>query len=232
VARAQTDTGDPIARVRGLERRQRTVRTACAVLLAALAAMAPFVAAPLTGDPGATVGAVVGALLLGGCATAVWPWTWSATERRHHELMTIWAEARPGPDTAVPWDRYAAWATADGERVTLLVLRWAGSAPGPSPLSAEVIRHLDGDDVAEAAGAMEALHERAEELEARARDEHLSGLAAAEHRAHDEALRRVEASAEAHQHRAEAQMRREVGEQHAAERRAQAAALARALRRR
>lgn len=171
------------ARVRAFEQRQRRTRTTAGVLLGGAAAVSPFLAAPLTGEPGATVGAVVGALLLAGCAGAVWPWAWSSDERRHHELTAIWAQARGDTDTSVPWDRYAAWAGADGRHVELVLLRLAGTTDDPSPLSTEVVRRLDPDDVAGAASAME-------------------------------------------------QMRGELASEEAAERRAQAAAVARALRRR
>ncbi|MDQ3678055.1 MAG: hypothetical protein M3401_14880 [Actinomycetota bacterium] len=231
----QADRTDPevraAARVRAFERRQRRTRRAVGVLLGAAAAVSPFIAAPLTGD-GATVGAVLGALLLAGCAAAVWPWSWSPQERRHHELTAIWAEARGDPDTSVPWDRYAAWADADGDHVELVLVRLAGTTDDPSPLSAEVVRRLDPDDVAGAASAMEQLRERATAMETRAREQYLEALTAAERRAHEEALRDVDAAADEHRRQAEEQMRRELAAQEAAERRAQAAAVARALRRR
>lgn len=97
-------------------------------------------------------------------------WTWSAQEREHHDLMAIWSEARVDADTGAPWDRHVAWARADGEHVSLLLLRWAGSSDDPSPVSVEVVRRLDADDIAEAAGAMEALREQAAAIgDARAR---------------------------------------------------------------
>lgn len=235
MAQPTTDRADPAVRaaqrVRDLEHRQRGRRTAAGLVLAGLALTAPFVAAPLAGDPGATVGAIVGSLLLAGCAAAVWPWTWSDQEREHHDLMAIWCEARTDVDAGVPWDRHVAWARADGEQVALLLVRWAGSSDDPSPLSVEVVRHIDAEDVAEAAGAMEALRERAAQMEARAREEHLQALSSAERRAEDEALRRAQAAAQADQRAAEARMRRQLAEEEAQERRAQASAVARALRR-
>lgn len=232
----QADRSDPdvraTARVRAFERRQRRTRKAAGVLLGGAAAVLPFVAAPLDGD-GATVGAVLGALLLAGCAAAVWPWAWSPQERRHHELTAIWAEARGDTtDTSVPWDRYAAWARADGDHVELVLVRLAGGTDDPAPLSTEVVRRLDPDDVTEAATAMEQLRERATAMEMRAREQHLEALTAAERRAHEEALDHVDAAADEHRRQAEEQMRRELAAQEAAERRAQAAAVARALRRR
>jgi hypothetical protein len=123
------------------------------------------------------------------------------------------------------------WARADGERVALLLLCWAASSDDPSPLSVERVRYVDADDVADAATAMEELREQAAQMETRARDAHLVALSIAERRAYDDALRRVDATAEADQRRAEEQMRREVADEDAAERRAQASAVARALRR-
>lgn len=65
----------------------------------------------------------------------------------------------------------------------------AASSDDPSPLSVEVVRRLDADDIAEAAGAMEALREQAATMETRARNEHVQALSLAERWAHDEALR-------------------------------------------
>lgn len=229
----RTDPGVRAAvRVRAVERRQRRTRTAAGVVLGGAAAASPFLAAPLTGDPGATVGAVVGALLLAGCAAAVWPWAWAADERRHHELTALWAQARGDSETSVPWERYAAWAGAEGDHVELVLLRLAGTTDGPSPLSAEVVHRIDPDDIAGGASAMEQLRERATAMETRAREQHLEALSAAERRAHEEALRHVDAAAAEHHRQAEEQMRRELAAEQAAERRAQAAAVARALRRR
>jgi hypothetical protein len=231
------DLSDPAvraaARVRERERGEAARRTAAGVALVAVALVAPFAAAPVTGDGGATVGAVVGSLLLLGCAVAVWPWEWSAQERRHHELMAIWSEARGVEGEPVPWDRYAAWADAEGERIVLWLLCRRGSASDhPTPVSMEEVRRIDAEDMAEAAGAMEGLREDAAAREAKARERHLEGISAAERRAHEEALRRVEAAADERERRAEEAMRRELAEEEAAERRAQAEAVARALRRR
>lgn len=232
----EADRTDPdvraAARVRAFEQRQRRGRKTAGVLLGVAAAASPFIAAPLTGEPGATVGAVVGALLLAGCAAAVWPWAWSPQERRHHELTAIWAQARGDADTDVPWDHYAAWAGAEGQHVELVLLRLAGTTDDPSPLSTEVVRRLDPDDIAGAASAMEQLRERATAMETRAREQHVEALSAAERRAHEEALDDVDAAADEHHRQAEEQMRRELAAEEAAERQAQAAAVARALRRR
>jgi hypothetical protein len=78
---------------------------------------------------------------------------------------------------------------------------------------------------------MERLRAEAAEREARARERHAERVAAAARKPYDDALRAVEAAAEAEQRRAEEHMRRELAAQEAAERRAQASAVARALRR-
>jgi hypothetical protein len=232
---AELDRGDPAARaeerVRRQERRHAYARIVAGLALGLLAITAPAVAEPLTGDPGATVGAVVLAGLLAGCAAVVWPWTWTGEERAHHELAAVWSEARGGAGEDVPWDRYAAWARADGERVELVLLRRVGSSPEPSPYREDEVRRIEADDVGDAAAAMEELRERAAALEARAREEHLEALSTAERREHEEALARVEEAVAVEQREAEAQMRHELAAQEAAERRAQAAAVARALRR-
>ena len=233
---AGVDRTDPGARaaVRGeaSERRHRTRRVAGSLVLGGVAAAVPIVAAPIAGEPGATVGAVFLAILLVGCAFALWPWTWSMEERRHRELEAIWHEARPDADDDVPWDRYAAWARAQAGQVELMLLRHAYTSDEPSPWSIERARRIDPDDVADAAVKMEELREEAAGLEARARAECLQSRSAAERRAYDDALRRAEAAGEEYQREAEAKMRRELAAEQAAERRAQAEAVARSLRRR
>jgi hypothetical protein len=69
------------------------------------------------------------------------------------------------------------------------------------------------------------------ELEARAQEQYLEADAATARKPYDDALHAAEEAADAHQRNAEIQMRRELAEQDAAERRAQADAVARALRR-
>jgi hypothetical protein len=205
-----------------------------ALLLFAVAAVGPFAAAPITGDPGATVGAIVASVLLAGSAVAVWPWDWSAAEREHHRLAAIWAEARAHDGTETPWDRYAAWAEADNQHVELLLLKRAGTAaesPDPSPFSVKRVQRLDAEDVFEATTAMEHLRTEAADREAKARERYAEAVAAAERKPYADALREVEQTAAAELRRAEAQMRRELADQEAAERRAQASAVARALRR-
>jgi hypothetical protein len=198
------------------------------------AAVGPFVAAPLAGGPGATVGAIVASVLLVGSAVAVWPWDWSDAEREHHTLAAIWAQARPETDEPTPWARYAAWARSDEDTVELVLIERAGSAEAvnlASPFRVTVVETLDAEAVLEATAAMERLRTDAAEREDRARERHAEAVAAAARKPYDDALRAVDEGAAAEQRRAEAAMRRELAEQEAAERRAQASAVARALRR-
>jgi 4-amino-4-deoxy-L-arabinose transferase-like glycosyltransferase len=234
----EIDRSDPEVRAQlalaRFERRQFGVRVLVALALSAVALVGPFVAAPLVGDPGATVGAIVLSVLLAGSAVAIWPWDRSAAEREHNRLAAIWAEARADDGAETPWDRYAAWAEADAEHVELLLLKRAGTGTEPaeaSPFSARRAQRLDAEDVVEATAAMERVRSEAADREAKARERHAEAVAAAERKPYEDALREVEESAAAEQRRAEAQMRRELAEQEAAERRAQASAVARALRR-
>jgi hypothetical protein len=238
MAKPEIDRSDPEVRAQvaltHFERGQGRSGFAVALLLLAVALVGPFVAAPLVGDPGATVGAIVASVLCAGAAVAIWPWAWSTAEREHHRLAAIWAEARADDGTETPWDRYAAWAEPDGERVRLLMLRRAGTASDPaepSPFGVKVAQRLDAEYVVEATAAMERLRTEAAGREAEARERHAEVLAAAERKPYDDALREVEQTAAAEQRRAEANMRRELATQEAAERRAQASAVARALRR-
>jgi hypothetical protein len=233
VPTATIDREDPAGRaqlaVERFERRQRTARTAIALGLFALAGLGPVVAAPV-----ATVGAIIASLFLVGCGVAVWPWTWSDAQREHHTASAIWVQARPTAIGEEPWTRYAAWARAGDDHVELVLISQAGadSEPtGPSPFTLTVKQRLDPDAVGDAAVAMEALREEAAALEARAHERHLEAVAAAARKPYDDALRAVDEAAAEHQRHAETQMRRELAEQEAAERRAQAAAVARALRR-
>jgi len=68
-------------------------------------------------------------------------------------------------------------------------------------------------------------------LEALAHELYLATVATATRKPYDDALRRVDDDAAAAQRHAEAQMRDELAREEAAERRAEAAAVARALRR-
>ena len=105
----------------------------------------------------------------------------------------------------------------------------ADEAVAASPFTLTVKRRLDPDEVDDAADAMEALRQEAAELETRAYERHRDTVAAAGRRP-DDARTRGE-PADDHQRRPEPQMLREVAAEAAAERRAQASAVARALRR-
>src|SRR4051794_28762655 len=235
---ATLDRADPAVRaalnVNHFERRQRTGRVLGAVTLVMLAAVGPIVAAPVVGDQGATYAAVLASALFIGSAAALWPWAWTAAERCHHELAAIWAQARADANETTPWDRYAAWADANGEHVELVLITKTGSAaaePAPSPFSRRRIKQVDAEAIVEATAAMDALRDEAGEFEAEARERYLDAEAAADRKPYEDALREVDESAAAEQRQAEAKMLRELAEQEAAERRAQASAVARALRR-
>src|SRR3954451_10824704 len=212
----EIDRSDPAVRaaraVAASEHRQRVGRTLAALALGALAVAGPFVAGPLTGGPGAVFGAVLASVLLAGCAATIWPWTWSNAEREHHTLAAIWDQARPDTRVDTAWDRYAAWARSDADRVELVLIRRAGTTDtaAPSPFSQSVRNRLDADAALEATEAMETLRADATRLEQDARDRHEAAVARAERKPYEDALREVEHSAAEHQRRAEDEMRRDL----------------------
>ena len=106
----------------------------------------------------------------------------------------------------------------------------AEEATSASPFTFTVRRQLDPHAIDDAAVAMEALRAEAAELEADAHERHLAALTASGRRP-DDAQHAVQETAEDHRRRLEAQLNHEVAEEDAAERRAQADAVARALRR-
>jgi hypothetical protein len=112
----------------------------------------------------------------------------------------------------------------------LLVTRAGSADPSPSPCRAAVVETFAAEAILEATAAMERVRGEAAEREARAHERHLEAVAAAARKPYDDALRRVDDAAAAQRH-AEAQMRDELAREEAAERRAEAAAVARALRR-
>jgi len=231
------DRSDPAvraaARAQAFERRDRSLRLASGLGLGALAIVAPFVAEPLTGDSGAIVGAVVAALLLLGFVTAVWPYEWSTDERRHRRLESIWREVRSDSDAVVEWERYAAWAESAAPQVQLALIRCAPRSEAviaPSPYRQQVVRQMDGEDVEAAAEAMEALRAEASEREAQARERYHHEQAEAEQAAHEMTLQEIDDAAAADIAAGEEQTRRELAAQDEAEQKAQAEALARALR--
>jgi hypothetical protein len=236
VTTTEIDRSDPAVRaelaLRDAEQEHRGRRTLVGLVLAAVAVAGPFVAAPLTGGPGATIGTIVASVLCAGCAVVVWPWRWSAAEREHHRLAAIWAQARPGTEEPTAWDRHAAWARErDGTVELLLVTRAGRGHSAPSPYTATVVETFAAEAVVAATAAMERVRADAAEREARGHERHLEAVAAAARRPYDDALRRVDDDAAAAQRRAEAEMRHELAREEAAERRAEAAAVARALRR-
>src|SRR3954454_11945112 len=123
----EPDRSDPavraaarLAQTRTDERRNRRVAAATLLLAGVLAVLA---AEPVTGEPGATVGAIVGALLLTALAVAVWPYAWSEAEATRRRLESIWPELRRAAARRVEWDRYAAWAEAREGSIRLILLR-------------------------------------------------------------------------------------------------------------
>jgi hypothetical protein len=122
------------AAVRAALRRERALRhdrarsTATCATLGVLAVLGPFVAGPLTGDPGATVGAIALSLLCVALIVALAPDALSAAEREHRELEAIWREVRTDADHHVPWDRYAAWVRSTDDGIDLLLLHCAPAA--------------------------------------------------------------------------------------------------------
>jgi hypothetical protein len=229
------DRDDPEVRARlavhDFERRERTARIAKALGLFALAGLGPWLAGPVPGDP-ATVAAVLASLLFVGGGAAIWPWTWSEAEHRHHTAAAIWAQIRPTAGEDAPWTRYGAWVVADGQHVELVLVSRRGTADeavAASPFTLTAKRRLDPDEVDDAATAMEVLRQEAADLETRAYERYRDTVSAAVRP--DDAVRALDPAADDHQRRAEVQMLREVAAEDAAERRAQASAVARALRR-
>jgi hypothetical protein len=224
----EPDRSDPavraaarLAEARTHERRNRMLAAVTLVLVGLHAVCA---AEPITGRGGATVGAIVGALLLTALAVAVWPYTWSKAETTHRRLESIWHEVRTDAARRVEWDRYAAWAEARDGSVRLILLRCAPTGPqlggAPSPYSTTFRHGIDAENITHAVAAMEALRETAANLELEA-----------EQRVHQARLDVIDHAAEAAVEAGEQQARRELAAQEVTERRAQADAVARALRR-
>jgi hypothetical protein len=234
--RDQSDPGTrAAARLARQLRAHRRGRIGGSFILALLGVSLVLAAEPLTGVAGARVGAVVGALCLLGVAAAVWPWTWSRAEYEHHQLNSIWRELRTDADQEVPWERYAAWAEADSESVQLQLIRHAPArrrtSGAPSPLSRSLARQVDPEDVGGAAEAMEALRAEASERERDARDRHTHEQLEGERRRHEGRLAAIDREVEQTIKAGVEQAQRELAEQEAADRRVQADAVARALRR-
>jgi hypothetical protein len=236
---AARDLSDPgaraAARLAAQLRAHRGGRIGGSLSLALLGVVLVVTAEPLTGVAGARVGAVIAALCLIGLAAAVWPWTWSPAEHEHHQLDSIWREVRTDAELEVPWERFAAWAEAGPKSVHLQLIRCAPGQPraggAPSPFSRTRGPRLDPDDVAGAAEAMEALRARASEREQAARERHSQHQLESELRRHEGRLAAIDHELEQAVKAGEERARREAAEQEAADRRAQADAVARSLRR-
>jgi hypothetical protein len=233
------DKSDPgaraAARLGAQLRAQRRGRIGGSFALVLLGVALVVAAQPLTGVAGARVGAIVAALSLIGVAVAVWPWTWSRAELRHHQLDSIWRELRPDAELGVPWERYAAWAEAGPESVQLQLIRCEPGRPrvggAPSPLSRTRVRRLDPDDVARAAEAMEALRAQASQCEQAARERYTQHQLESERRRHEARLAAIDDELDQAVKAGEERARREIAEQEAADRGAQAETVARSLRR-
>jgi len=171
-----TDRSDPAAGLQRLRAGERHRRIGTCLALGVLAVVLLVVAAPPTGSPGATVGAVVVAAVLCLLAVGTWPSEWGDTERVDYELAWIWRQVRADAEHELGWERYAAWAEAVGEEVELQLICCAPIADrvagAPSPFSRLAVRRLDAEDVEGAAEAMEQLRGEAAEGEWRARERH------------------------------------------------------------
>lgn len=233
------DRADPgtraAARLQRVRAGDKKRRIASAVGLGVMAAATPVVAASTTGDSGATVGAIIAALTFVAFAVTIWPYDWSDEERRHHELESIWLEARTDAAEATPWERYVAWASPRDASVQLMLITCAParerSGGAPSPYGSEVVRVLDAYQMAEAAQAMDALRADASSRELEARQRHHSEQHEAEDQAHARVLRDIDQAAAADVKARGDELRREMAEQEAAERQTQAESVAKALRR-
>ena len=211
------------------------MRLAAAVSLLAIAVGLLFAAWPHPGE-GSSVGLVVAALTLAGVAVASCPYEWSEQERDHRELAAIWRRLRADADEDVPWNRYVAWAEADGGVVELVLIRRAAGGTNrtggaPSPYTRSCAHRLPSDDMLAAAEAMERLRADALRQEHAARERHAASKRIADQLQHEQRLNRIDADADAELQRRLAEVARESAERDASECATDAQALARALRR-
>lgn len=233
-----SDTSDPgvraALRLRRTAERHTDRDALAAMLLVGLGVAAVALAEPVTGRPGATVGAVVGAIVLTGLAVALWPQPWSTEEHRHRRLEAIWHEARPGVQPAL-WEQYVAWAEPERNAVRLSIIRCAPETRrvggAPSPYRETDTRRVGIDDIAAAAEAMENLRIDAERREGDARARYEQRLREAEQAKYDAQLQRAQDAADARIEQEQRRLEQELAAEEAADRDASAYALARALRR-
>ena len=233
------DRADPgaraTARLASLRSGERAQRVGGALVVVVAGVAVPLLAEPVTGEPGTTVAGLVAALLAVGIAAAVWPYRWSPAELEHHRLDSIWRELRSDGDHEVPWERYLAWAeTADGSVVLGFLTRVPVErriAGAPSPYRWQEQRRISADEMAAAAEAMELLRAEAAERELAAERRVKDAKTDAERRAHEEVLADIDRAAEAEAQARDEALRRENAEREAADRRAQAEGVAKALRR-
>lgn len=170
-----------------------------------------------------------------GPAVAAGPPTWTPPTPAQQATLAIWRDLRPDALGPAPHERYAAWAQAIGEHVELQLLQCAPTTTPvdqthPSPLRRRTVSIIDPTSVEDAATAMESLREEATRREEQARVAQAEAASAAEQREYEAALREVDEAAAAYQQAKEKAMLQEVAAEEAQERRAQAEAVAEALR--
>lgn len=197
------------------------------VLGGALAVAAPSIAQ----TEGAVFGGLTALALCWALARAAWPVAPSPEDLAHRELETIWHQVRPVFDAGAAWSLWAAWAipTGDAVELSLLERRPAGGpvvGGAPSPYVCHAMTRVDPDDVEGAAAAMERLRADAIEREERGRQALRARNREVEDRAHRDALEEIERRTRAYADAEETKLKEEV----AAERAAQAEAVARAIR--
>jgi len=177
------------------------------------------------------VGGVSALILCWTLAWATWPVAPSPEELAHRELESIWQQMRPVYDADARHSLWAAWASASADAVELSLLERRPSAGpvvqgAPSPYVRHAMTSVDPDDVEEAAAAMERLRDEAVECEERGRLAFLAQERAVEQQAHRDALDEIDRRTRAYAKAQDATLEAET----AAQRAAQAEAVARAIR--
>lgn len=211
----------------GSPHRSRAISWSLIVLGGALAVAPPSIAP----TEGAVVGGLTALALCWALARAAWPVAPSPEELTHRELERIWHQVRPVFEADPPWSLWVAWATPAGDAVELSLLerrpasgRVVGGAP--SPYVCHAVTRVDPEDVEGAAEAMEQLRADAVEREERGRQAFRARNREVEDRAHRDALEEIEQRTRAYADAQETKLKAEI----AAERAAQAEAVARAIR--